>query len=199
MSAMSAANVAGASVITIKRTAPTAAATRGRSLVTRKLNTLEALSYSETGVIRALSVREVEPDGAKTQLLDVEAQPGPDVAMVEPCVVVDHDVAERVEDRVGAANAQRAEVGEESKVEAPVGRHREAQFRLQQERLGAVKYLAVPPQLLIGENEQLARRYRAGGRADQGVEAERRVFQDREELRTVEGRHRIAELRAEPL
>src|ERR1700674_232029 len=156
MSAMSAANVAGASAVTIKRTAPTAAATRCWSLVTRKLNTLETLPYSETRVIGALSVREVEPDGAETQLLDVEAQPGSDVAVIEPFVVVDHDVAEGVEERVAAANAQRAVVGEESKVEAPVGRYRETQFRLQQERLGAVKYLAVPAQLLIGENEQLA-------------------------------------------
>src|SRR5579864_4624735 len=147
MSVRSAASVAGASQATAMKAAVTATARRSENFINRKL---ETLSYSEAGVIGSLSAREIEPDGAETELFYVEAQTDPDVGVVEPFVVIDHDVAESIDDRVGAANAQRSIVAEESDVETAIRRDRHAQFGLEQERLRAVEDLAVAAQLLIG-------------------------------------------------
>ena len=73
----------------------------------------KTLSDAEAGVRAGRAARKVDAGRSGSRVAgksNADADPG--VAVIDPLVVVRHDVAERIEDRLGAADAQVAVVAE---------------------------------------------------------------------------------------
>src|SRR5271156_458893 len=194
MAVMSAARVAGAKAPAATRMAARAASLRWRAL---RMMSLEALSDAEAGVRSRRPLGKIEADRPEPELRDVEAEADAGVGSIQPVVVIDHDVTELVRDGLRPADALPAVVVEQRDVELAVGRDRNAQLRLQERLLGSVEHFTVTAQLLIGQHEEFVRRNRTGRVAEEAVKAEGGVAKYREELRAVERRDRVAELRTD--
>src|SRR5260370_11825431 len=190
MSVTSVAPIAGVATIAAPR-AKASAAPRPRVV---NMFILEALSDAERGVRAHIALREIEAKRVQAELRNVESETDADVT-AEVVVVEVHERAAVV--RRAAANSGRARFGEHDDRELAVGRQRDPQLSLTEQDVGPVRGVGVPAQILIGEDEQLVRRDRAGGRADPAVETERHVLGDREELRSVERDDLVGEGRAE--
>src|SRR5947209_19363998 len=161
---------------------------------------LEALPDSERGVRALASLRELETDRATPELRDVESETGADVAVER--VLVEVEGGRRHPRRVGrnrlaAADAGPAALGEPDHRELAVLRQRDAQLHLPQQDVGSVERVGIPAQVLVGEDEQLVGRDRARRDPGAAVQPQRRVLGHREELRAVDRDELVGEVGAE--